>query len=246
MTWAYKLLTWDGHIAGMKRGSCATIGSVQKRVRAGRLSPPRANSRRVGRITGGAVLRIGIAGCGKAARIHLDRLVSQAEVTVVGCADSDRSCAESLASRIGQSAAQGHTAVGVFSDHRELLRQLSPDALCVFTPHLWHYRLAMDALQAGSHVFIEKPLSTNVQEATDIAGLARGRSLTVAVGHSTGFAPAWRRRAGISNRQRSGRCGWSQPSWLDRGWQAWENRRIAGDSTPKWQEAACWPMQATT
>jgi len=114
------------------------------------------------------VLRIGIAGCGKAARIHLDRLVSQAEVTVVGCADSDRSCAESLASRIGQSAAQGHTAVGVFSDHRELLRQLGPDVLCVFTPHLWHYRLAMDALQAGSHVFIEKPLSTNVQEAADI------------------------------------------------------------------------------
>ena len=136
------------------------------------------------------MLRIGIAGCGRAARIHLDRLVALAEVTVVGCADSDRSCAEWLASRIGQAAGPGRAPAGVFTDHRELLRRLGPDALCIFTPHFWHYRLAMDALQAGSHVFIEKPLSTNVQEAADIVGLARGRSLKVAVGHQYRLCPS--------------------------------------------------------
>ena len=51
--------------------------------------------------------------------------------------------------------------------------QIAPDALAIFTPHLSHYRLTMDALQAGCHVFIEKPLSTNVQEAADIVSLAR-------------------------------------------------------------------------
>jgi predicted dehydrogenase len=71
-----------------------------------------------------------------------------------------------------------------------LLRRLGPDALCIFTPHFWHYRLAMDALQAGSHVFIQKPLSTNVQEAADIVGLARGRSLKVAVGHQYRLCPS--------------------------------------------------------
>jgi len=136
------------------------------------------------------VLRIGIAGCGRAARVHLDRLVALAEVTVVGCADSDRSCAESLASKIGQAAGPGRAPAGVFTDHRELLRRLGPDALCIFTPHFWHYRLAMDALQASSHVFIEKPLSTNVQEAADIVGLARGRSLKVAVGHQYRLCPS--------------------------------------------------------
>lgn len=136
------------------------------------------------------MLRIGIAGCGRAARIHLDRLVALSEVTVVGCADSDRSCAESLASKIGPAATPGQAPAGVFTDHRELLRRLSPDALCIFTPHFWHYRLAMDALQAGSHVFIEKPLSTNVQEAADIVGLARGRSLKVAVGHQYRLCPS--------------------------------------------------------
>ncbi len=186
----HKLLTCDGHIAGIRRGAWTPIGSVQNEARAGRLSSPHVASERVERIMGGSVLRIGIAGCGRAARIHLDRLVALAEVAVVGCADSDRSCAEALASRIDQAASAGRAQAGVFNDHRELLRRLNPDALCIFTPHLWHYRLAMDALQAGSHVFIEKPLSTNVQEASDIVGLARGRSLKVAVGHQYRLCPS--------------------------------------------------------
>jgi len=64
-------------------------------------------------------------------------------------------------------------------------------ALSIFTPHLAHYRPAMDALQAGCHVFIEKPLSTNLQEAADIVGLARGRKLKVGVGHQYRLRPSF-------------------------------------------------------
>ena len=48
----------------------------------------------------------------------------------------------------------------------------------------------MDALQAGCHVFIEKPLSTSVQEAVDIVGLARGRGVKVGVGHHLRLLPS--------------------------------------------------------
>ena len=139
-------------------------------------------------MTGSSVLRIGIAGCGRAARIHLDRLLAQAEVAVVGCADSDLARAQALSARVGQM--RGSERVPCFDDHRRLLKQPGLDALCIFTPHLWHYRLAMDALQAGCHVFIEKPLSTNLQEAADIVGLARGRALKVAVGHQYRLRPS--------------------------------------------------------
>ncbi len=143
---------------------------------------------------GTPVLRIGIAGCGMAARIHLDRLLSLGGVEIVGCADSDIDAARALADLAGRSSggSSERSTVGVFSDHRELLRQVKPDSLAVFTPHLSHYRLAMDALQAGCHIFIEKPLSTNVQEAADIVGLARGRGLLVAVGHQFRLAPSLR------------------------------------------------------
>jgi len=137
---------------------------------------------------GTSVLRIGIAGCGRAARIHLDRLLALPEVQVVGCADSDEACAHAMATKISEQTGSG--SVPSFTDHRALLRQQTPEALFLFTPHLSHYRPAMDALQAGCHVFIEKPLSTNLQEAVDIVGLARGRALKVGVGHQYRLCPS--------------------------------------------------------
>ena len=135
-----------------------------------------------------SVLRIAIAGCGQAARIHVDRLLDQPGLEIVGCADSERESADKLADRIAE--ASGKTPV-VFSDYHGLLElEHPPDALAVFTPHLFHYRLTMDALQAGCHVFVEKPLSTNSQEAADIVNLARGRQLKVAVGHQYRLRPA--------------------------------------------------------
>src|SRR5690348_7038343 len=116
-----------------------------------------------------SMVRIGIAGCGQAARVHLERLLAEEGVAIVGCADPDLSAARALADR----AAGGTRSdpVPVFADHRELLREATPDALAIFSPHLTHYRLAMDALQAGCQVFIERPLSTNLQEAADIVAL---------------------------------------------------------------------------
>jgi predicted dehydrogenase len=135
-----------------------------------------------------SVLRVGIVGCGRAARIHLERLLALPQVAVVGCADQDRNSAESMAAKIGERSGTGP--IPAVTDHRELLRRQAPEAICIFIPHLWHYRVAMDALQAGCHVFIEKPLSTNVQEASDIVGLARGRGLKVAVGHQYRLCPS--------------------------------------------------------
>jgi predicted dehydrogenase len=129
-------------------------------------------------------LRIGIVGCGLAARVHLGRLLGLDGVRVVGCADPDLAAAQALAAQAGGAP------VGAYSDHRELLKQAAPQAVAVFTPHLAHYRPAMDALQADCHVFIEKPLSTNAQEAADIVGLARGRGRKVGVGHQYRLLPS--------------------------------------------------------
>lgn len=130
--------------------------------------------------------RIGIVGCGSAARAHLGRLLAIEGVSLAGCVDTDLDSARKLAEA-------GETSGGLapsFADHAELIRHASPDAVAIFTPHPSHYRPTMDALQAGCHVFVEKPLSTSVQEAVDIAGLARGRGLTVGVGHHLRLLPS--------------------------------------------------------
>jgi predicted dehydrogenase len=133
---------------------------------------------------------MGIAGCGAAGRNHLDRLLAWEGVTIVGCADLQLSAAQALAERAARQVGSQAASIPTFTDHRELLRQVAPDALAIFTSHLSHYRLAMDALQAGCHLFVEKPLSTNVQEAVDIVGLARGRDLKVGVGHQYRLCPS--------------------------------------------------------
>jgi predicted dehydrogenase len=135
-----------------------------------------------------STLRIGIAGCGHAARVHLERLLALKDVRVVGCADTDLAAAQAFAGRVP--AASDASPAAAFADHRDLIRQLAPDALAIFTPHLAHYRPAMDALQAGCHVFIEKPLSTNVQEAVDMLGLARARDRKVGVGQQYRLRPS--------------------------------------------------------
>ncbi len=139
-----------------------------------------------------SVVRIGIAGCGLAARIHLERLLAIDGVEIVGCADPDLQAAQALADRASsRSGPPGKSgAVPAYTDHRELLARQSPHALLIFSSHLLHYRLTMDALQAGCHVFIEKPLTTNAQEAADIVSLARGRGKKVGVGHQFRLCPS--------------------------------------------------------
>jgi len=135
-----------------------------------------------------SVPRIGITGCGFAARVHPNRLTALEGVQVVGGADCNPAAAEVPAARVPVRGAEPPAAS--FIDHRKSLRQTSPDSLAIFTPHLNHHRPAMDALQCGCHVFIEKPLSTNVQEAADIVGLARGRNRKVGVGHQDRLCPS--------------------------------------------------------
>lgn len=131
------------------------------------------------------MLRIGIAGCGRAAKIHLGRLQVRPGVQIVGLADPDPSASGALAALVTSSEGP----IPTFTDHKDLLNKAAPHALAVFAPHRNHYRLAMDALQAGCHLFIEKPLSTNSQEAEDIVNLAKGRGRVVAVGHQYRLNP---------------------------------------------------------
>ncbi|MDB5351652.1 MAG: putative dehydrogenase [Planctomycetota bacterium] len=132
------------------------------------------------------MLRIGIAGCGRASQIHLARLLDRGDVEVVGLADPNPVAAKAMADSVPQTAGP----VPSFTELKEMLARVTPDVLAIFAPHRAHYRLAMDGLQAGCHVFIEKPLSTNAQEADDIVKLARARGRIVGVGHQYRLRPS--------------------------------------------------------
>jgi predicted dehydrogenase len=125
-------------------------------------------------------LRVAIVGCGKIADGHVGELQKMPGVDIVGVCDLEALMAEQLARRFGLSF---HT-----DDLTQLLAR-APDVVHITTPPQSHVALAARAMDAGAHVYVEKPLAMDTAGAAAIVRRARetGRKLTV--GHSFHFDP---------------------------------------------------------
>src|SRR5438552_3356049 len=64
-----------------------------------------------------------------------------------------------------------------FADGVEMIRDAGVDAVAIATPVSTHYPLALEALRAGKHVFVEKPLAGRSSEAADLTEEANNRNL---------------------------------------------------------------------
>jgi len=75
-----------------------------------------------------------------------------------------------------------------YADYREMLKNENPDVVLVATPHAFHAQIAVDALENGSHVYIEKPMALTVEEATKIVDVAHRKNRFIVVGHNGRFS----------------------------------------------------------
>jgi predicted dehydrogenase len=103
-----------------------------------------------------APLKAALIGAGQIARQHLSCLRQLPSVEVVGVCDLSPAAAECAAER--------YDVGSWFTDHAAMLREVRPDVVHVTTPPTSHYRLALDALEAGAHVVVEKPATVRFQE----------------------------------------------------------------------------------
>jgi predicted dehydrogenase len=83
--------------------------------------------------------------------------------------------------------------VGLTREFSDVLNDPELDALVIATPVRFHYSMAKAALEAGKHVFVEKPIARTCAEAEELAALAENRNLVLMVGHTFLFSPAVRR-----------------------------------------------------
>ena len=125
-------------------------------------------------------LRIGVLGAGHLGRIHVQQLKELAEFEVVGVYDTNAEKAAAVSAEFG---------VPIHASMEELVAQC--DAVDVVTPTLAHHDCAMYALDAGKHVFVEKPIANTLAEARELAGRAEATGLAVQVGHVERFNPAF-------------------------------------------------------
>ncbi len=106
-------------------------------------------------------IRVGMIGVGGIAQGHVQRLLALPEVEIVALADASEKSLENTKARHGEGVAGAQT----FADYRELLEKAKPDAVVICTPHTQHFQQAVDSLDSGAHVLIEKPMVNRVTDA---------------------------------------------------------------------------------
>jgi predicted dehydrogenase len=141
-------------------------------------------------------MKAALIGAGRIARQHLSCVQTLEGVELVGVCDRSPATAEAAAQRSGARA--------WFTDHRVMLERTQPDVVHVTTPVDTHFELAADALRAGAHAFVEKPLAGSLQEVEDLVELARASGRQVFEDHNYVFSPTVRR---LEQRVRSGALG---------------------------------------
>lgn len=82
-----------------------------------------------------------------------------------------------------------HPSIAVWSSFSELLADDSVEAVVIATPASLHEAMALEAIETGRHVMIEKPLADTVAGADRIVAAGRGAGVTVMVGHTFLYSP---------------------------------------------------------
>jgi len=126
------------------------------------------------------MLKVAILGCGKIADAHAAQVQRISGCEIVGVCDREPLMARQLADRFLIKAC--------YSDPRALLAEARPDVVHVTTPPESHFDLARICLEAGSHVYIEKPFAICEAQVQTLINLANDRGLKLAAGHDDQFS----------------------------------------------------------
>lgn len=124
-------------------------------------------------------MRAAVVGLGQIARQHLACLRELPDVEIAAVCDLSSAVAESTAERFG--------VPSWFTDHRAMLCEVRPDVVHVTTPATSHFRLGMDALDAGAHLIVEKPATATLNELEVLAAHARELGHALVEDHNVVF-----------------------------------------------------------
>jgi predicted dehydrogenase len=121
-------------------------------------------------------LGVGVIGCGYWGPNLVRNFVEVPSARVVAVSDLQPA-------RLGPISAR-YPAVRTTTDHRDLLSDPAVEAIAIATPVSTHFELARQALEAGNHVLVEKPMAASCDEAERLIELAERRGLVLMVDHT--------------------------------------------------------------
>ncbi|NND61884.1 MAG: Gfo/Idh/MocA family oxidoreductase [Flavobacteriaceae bacterium] len=126
------------------------------------------------------MLKAGVLGAGHLGKIHLKLLDQSAKYELVGFFDADQKASQRISEEFGYKS---------FPSMEALIEAC--DMVDVVTPTIYHFECAKKVIEAGKHLFIEKPIMQTVEEAEKILELAAKHNIKGQVGHVERFNPAF-------------------------------------------------------
>ena len=126
------------------------------------------------------MLKIGVLGVGHLGKIHLKCIqMAQEAYQLVGFYDLNNTMAKKVVEDFG---------IKRFETIEDLFAAV--DVVDIVTPTTTHFELAKKAIEAGKHIFIEKPVTHTLEEAEELVRLAQAKGIKIQVGHVERFNPA--------------------------------------------------------
>jgi len=124
-------------------------------------------------------MRTAVVGIGYLGRFHAQKYAALENSQLIGVADPSAAAREALSRELG---------VKAHADHRDLLGRV--DAVSIVTPTPLHFAIAKEFLESGAHVLVEKPMTTTVEEATELIAADSRAGRVLQVGHLERFNAA--------------------------------------------------------
>ena len=126
------------------------------------------------------MLNVGVLGAGHLGKIHLRLLNESKKYHLVGFHDADEINGKKVQTELGYT---------YYENINELIAAV--DVVDIVTPTLSHFECAKKAMEAGKHIFIEKPITKTLAEAKTLLGLEKKHKVKGQVGHVERFNPAF-------------------------------------------------------
>ncbi len=128
-----------------------------------------------------SIVRLAVIGAGHLGKIHTKLARGLQGVELVGFVEPVAAQREAVSKELG---------VAGFAHHGEIISQI--DAAIIATPTKFHHAVALQLLQAGKHVLVEKPITQTLAEADELIFTAKQSKVALAVGHVERFNPVLR------------------------------------------------------
>lgn len=160
-------------------------------------------------------LQIGVIGCNGMGWSNTNSMLKMNDIDLVGICDIDKNV---IKRRLDNYSSIRENVPKTYGDYRELLKDPSIDAVIIGTPDHWHCKIMVDAVNAGKHVYVEKPVANTIEEANLMVKAAEKTGMVVQAGQWQRSGPHYKKAIDIV---RSGVLGnirlvkvWAYQGWM--------------------------------